>query len=519
VWPSNNKVRVSLKSPHAEQERFINSRAKRKIIRAGRRSGKTVGVGILAVQRFLAGARILYVAPVLEQTDCFWGEVKRALASAVAEGMFTKSETDRTIEKPDSKQRIKAATGWDPDVLRSDYADLIIFDEWQLQRESMWGEVASPMLLDTFGDAVFIYTPISLHSRTSSRAEDPRHAARMFKMAEQDRSGRWEAFSFSSHANPHISKAALEAIAYDMTALAIKQEIYAQDVDEVPGALWKQADIDKNRVAEHPPLTRIVVAVDPSGSSRRTADECGISICGAGEDGHGYVLADRSGRMSPEVWAATAIAAYHEFACDCILAETNYGGEMVRLTLQTADANVPFEAVTASRGKLIRAEPVSALYQKGRIHHVGTFPELEDQLCSYAGSGESPGRLDSVVWCLSNLMLGNTSLGYLEWLQTKGAAFLAQLEAGLRWNPKTKSLAPAPAPAADPPQPSAATKAFVSLRASTSSCPECGSAATVPANGRTHCNQCGSDFGGELYVTTTGFGPTGMPMLIRKRIT
>lgn len=229
---------VHLRRPHARQREFLESPAKRKVIRAGRRGGKTTGVGIMAVEAFLAGRRVLYAAPTQEQVDAFWWEVKRALAEPIDAGVFVKNESLHIIELPGTKQRIRAKTAWNADTLRGDYADLLILDEWQLMDEQAWELVGAPMLLDNDGDAVFVYTPPSLASRSVSKARDPRHAAKMFKRAQTDRTGRWEAFHFTSRDNPHISAEALADLAADMTELAIRQEIEAEDVDEPPGAVY-----------------------------------------------------------------------------------------------------------------------------------------------------------------------------------------------------------------------------------------------------------------------------------------
>jgi len=171
---------VHLRRPHASQQGFIDSNAKRKVIRAGRRSGKTVGIAIKATKEFLAGRRILYAAPTQEQVDRFWEEVKRALADPIEANVYYKNETRHLIEIPGTEQRIRAKTAWNADTLRGDYADLLILDEWQLMDEDAWEFVGAPMLLDHNGDAVFIYTPPSLRSRSVTKARDPRHAAKLF---------------------------------------------------------------------------------------------------------------------------------------------------------------------------------------------------------------------------------------------------------------------------------------------------------------------------------------------------
>ena len=404
--PAPLEYRVRLKRPHAQQQAFIESLAKRKIVRAGRRSGKTTGSAIKAIQSFLERKRVLYATPTVDQIGRFWHEVTGALAEPIGAGMFYKNETEHIIEILGTETRIRAKTAWNADTLRGDYADLLILDEWQLMDEDAWEVVGAPMLADHNGDAIFIYTPASLHSHSTSKARDPLHAARMFKAATLDKTGRWEAFTFPSSANPYISGVALNELTQDMTSLAYRQEILAEDVDEIPGALWKRAMFNERRRLDS--YARIVVALDPSVTSSETADECGMMVCGKGQDGHGYLLDDFSIRASPEKWARRAIQAYQEHKADLIIAESNNGGEMVRLVLQAVDPSVPVKLVTASRGKHVRAEPVAALYEKRQIWHAKAFPILEDELCLWTpDSSESPNRLDALVWGMTELMLGS----------------------------------------------------------------------------------------------------------------
>lgn len=201
---------------------------------------------------------------------------------------------------------------------------------------------------------------------------------------------------------------------YEGTRLG-QQELYARILDDVPGALWKQSIIDELRVVNHPPLARIVVAIDPAVTSGEESDETGIVAVGIGDNGQGYVLADMTLRGSPAEWATTAIRAYHARQADRIIGEVNNGGEMVGHTLSTIDSTVSYKAVRASRGKYTRAEPIAALYEKGMIHHVGVFPELEDQMCTWVPGEKSPDRMDALVWGMTELMLENSSgpLAYL----------------------------------------------------------------------------------------------------------
>jgi len=169
---------------------------------------------------------------------------------------------------------------------------------------------------------------------------------------------------------------------YDGTRLG-RQELEGEFLDDNPDALWRRKDIDDYRVSDCPPLSQIVVAVDPAAKSEKTSDDTGIVVVGKGHDGHGYVLEDVTMHGTPAEWARAAITAYHKHKANWIVAETNQGGEMVEYTIQSIDKDspIPYKAVHATRGKEIRAEPISALYQQGRIHHFGAFKELEDEMC------------------------------------------------------------------------------------------------------------------------------------------
>lgn len=223
------EIAVHLRQPHPRQAEFIDSKAKRIVIRAGRRSGKTVGVAIKSLMAFLDGRRVLYAAPTSEQTDRFWYEIVTALAEAIQAGVYTLNKSERYIERPGTLNRIKAKTAWDADSLRGDYADLLVLDEWQLTNEDAWDVVGAPMLIDTNGDAIFIYTPPSLRSAGISKAHDPRHAAKMFKQAGEDTTGRWARFHFTSLDNPYNSVEGLAEVSRDMSQAAYRQEILAED--------------------------------------------------------------------------------------------------------------------------------------------------------------------------------------------------------------------------------------------------------------------------------------------------
>ena len=194
---------------------------------------------------------------------------------------------------------------------------------------------------------------------------------------------------------------------YEGTRLG-RQELHAEVLDDVQGALWSRDLLEEHRVTKEPNLTRIVVAIDPAAGSKNENAETGIVVVGLGDEGHGYVLDDVSLRGTPNDWGRAAVAAYHRHKADLIVAEANQGGDMVSHTLRTVDTNAPIKMVHASRGKRTRAEPISALYEQGRIHHLGFHAELEDQLCSWVpDQSASPDRLDALVWGLTEILLGN----------------------------------------------------------------------------------------------------------------
>jgi phage terminase large subunit-like protein len=201
---------------------------------------------------------------------------------------------------------------------------------------------------------------------------------------------------------------------YEGTRLG-RQELEAELLEDVPGALWNRGVIEAARAYAVPALLRVVVAIDPAASSSAGSDETGIIVAGKDEAGQGWVLADASGRYQPTEWARAAISAYRAHGADRIVAEVNNGGDMVEATIRMIDPNAPFAAVRASRGKVTRAEPVAALYEQGRVRHLGTFPQLEDQMCGFTrglsgesdtrSMGYSPDRVDALVWALTDLLV------------------------------------------------------------------------------------------------------------------
>jgi phage terminase large subunit-like protein len=193
-----------------------------------------------------------------------------------------------------------------------------------------------------------------------------------------------------------------------------RQELYAEVLTDVEGALWNYKDIEQTRIKkdELPNMERIVVSIDPAVTNKVTSDETGIIVAGKGVDNRYYILKDCSIKTTPEKWMRKAIDEYYIYEADRIIAEVNNGGDLVEKLLRTIDNDISYKAVRATRGKTVRAEPISALYEQKKVSHVGIFNELEEQLCSYTGGTKSPDRFDALVWALTEL---STSSGKIYW--------------------------------------------------------------------------------------------------------
>ena len=214
----------------------------------------------------------------------------------------------------------------------------------------------------------------------------------------------------------NLAESALEMMRerYEGTTLG-RQELYAEVVEDVDGALWSPSLIDNARLSPdtEKELTNIIVAIDPAVTSNENSDETGIIVVGKDQRNHFYVLEDSSGKWTADEWARKAINLFYDWDADRIVAETNNGGDLVERLLRNFDVNIPYRSVQATRGKLVRAEPIASLYEQRRVHHLGVFSELESQMCTYTGQlRPSPDRLDALVWGLTEL---SKSKGQINW--------------------------------------------------------------------------------------------------------
>ena len=214
----------------------------------------------------------------------------------------------------------------------------------------------------------------------------------------------------------NLAESAIEQLKdkYEGTRLG-RQELYAEVLTDIEGALWGYSAFEDHRLTKEslPEMQRIVVGVDPAVTNNKTSDETGIVVAGRGVDNRFYVLSDSSGKYSPDGWARQVVDEFYLNGADRIIAEVNNGGDLVKKMIYNIDSHVAYKDVRATRGKMVRAEPISALYEQGKVSHVGLFPELENQMCTYTGeASKSPDRLDALVWALTEL---SQSSGMAKW--------------------------------------------------------------------------------------------------------
>lgn len=211
--------------------------------------------------------------------------------------------------------------------------------------------------------------------------------------------------------NPFLPEEFHSALAAQYTSHMSQQELEGRFIENVEGALWRLDWIDRTRVKAAPDLTRVVVAIDPAGTHKPGSDRTGIAVAGKGVDGDWYVLHGFGYKLSPQGWATKAIDLYEQYKADRIIAERNNGGEMVEATIRGVGRSVPLRTITASRGKAVRAEPIAALYEAGRVHHVGTHAQLEDEMCAFPVANEHDDMVDALVYALTELRQSGVFVG------------------------------------------------------------------------------------------------------------
>jgi predicted phage terminase large subunit-like protein len=285
-------------------------------------------------------------------------------------------------------------TADEPDVLRGPQCHKLWADElasWKYAQET-WDNALMGLRMGLHPQAIVTTTPRPIQILKDIIKDEDNHIT--------------SGSTFENKAN--LSSVFFKKVVsrYEGTRLG-RQELYAELLEDIEGALWTQKMIEKAHVSKAPDLARIIVAIDPAVTSQKDSDETGIIIAGLGLDGRCYVLEDISGIYSPHEWARLAIGAYQEHKADRIIGEANNGGDLIEEVIRTLDGSVSYSKVHASRGKVTRAEPVVSLYEQNRVKHVGSLSDLETQMTTWAAKeGEkSPDRVDALVWGVTELML------------------------------------------------------------------------------------------------------------------
>jgi phage terminase large subunit-like protein len=366
------------------------------LLLAGRGFGKTRCLVEWANWRIETGAKLINVVGATAL------DVSKVLVEGPSGFLASAPPWNRPIYQP-SRSRLKWQNGAvanlfsaeEPDRLRGPQCDTAIADElaaWKYPEA--WDQLQFGLRLGTDPRVAVATTPRPTPLIKSLLADSTTAVTR--------------GTTYENKAN--LAPQFLEAIVkrYEGTRLG-RQELDGEVIDDAPGALWKRDQIELHRQPNPPQMARVVVAVDPSVSATSESAETGIVVAGLGVDGHGYLLSDESLKQpTPEQWGSQAIVAYRKFQADRIVGEVNNGGDLVESNVRAIDKSVPFKQVRASRGKAVRAEPIASFGEQGRLHHVGIFPVLEDQLCQWEPgvSTWSPNRLDALVWAFTELMLG-----------------------------------------------------------------------------------------------------------------
>lgn len=426
------------------------------LILAGRGYGKTrVGAEMVRIWKKQGYKRINFIAATADDLrDTMVEGESGILAICPNNERPIYRVSKRRLEWPDGSRSLLFSAE-EPDRLRGKQHDKLWGDEpasWQY--DDAWDQAMFGLRLGDNPQCVATTTPKPTKLIRTIMADPSTHITRGTTYENRD-----------NLANTFYTKIITR---YEGTRLG-RQELMGEVLDDNPGALFHLSDVDGARVQKLPPLSRIVVALDPATTSNEDSDEWGIIA--AGIDGrfpeHGYVIADESNIYTPNEAAKQAVRLYHRLGADRVVGEANNGGDMIEALLRNEDANVSYKKVTASRGKVIRAEPVSALYEQRRIHHHGTFGALESQMVNWnpRTDDDSPDRMDAMVWAMTELFSGTD--GWAGFVKSEGEAAIA------------KGLAPAP------PGP----RLLVDGR-NKDIC-ECGSTFWITVKGTQNCMKCG----------------------------
>ena len=386
---------------HKPTARFI-------IVPAGRRFGKTKGVANASIEWMLEGKKILWGDTISSNIDRYvdryfkpelitsklnytWSTQKKVLQLDISNGYID----FRSADRPENWE------GFGYDIIILNEAGII------LKNEYLYTNAVIPMLMDS-PNSILIAVGTPKGKITKENKEHRFYS--LYKRA-KDNDPTHELFQFSSYDNPFLSQTDIKELEEEMRIMnpqMVQQEIYGQFVEGAAGELWDEVIIERCRIKIAPEMKRITVNIDPAISATAESDETGITVTGKDSLGNGYVLADESGRYSPDQWATISCDLVKKWNADCIVAEKNQGGDMITNVLRNKNGNIRVKLVTATKGKFVRAEPIYSLYEQGKIFHVGYHNRLEAQMCMFTSElKNSPDRVDSLVWGFTELMLGN----------------------------------------------------------------------------------------------------------------
>jgi phage terminase large subunit-like protein len=292
------------------------------------------------------------------------------------------------------KTVITFKTADNPDSLYGEDVYAFVFDEFSRAKEEAWHALRTTITY-TNARGKFIGNVVGKNwaSKMAQKAKKGMANFEYFKVT-----------AYDGVAAGILKQSQIDEAREELPSRIFKM-LYEAEISEVEGALWQWDLIENSRVLEAPEMARIVIPIDPSVTSDINSDETGIVPVGLGVDGHYYVLHDYSGIMSPSAWGAKVVTAYHDLKADRIIGEANNGGDMIEAIIRNIDKSVSYRKVTATRGKVLRAEPIVSLYERGLVHHVGNLNGLEDQMISWNATdgSKSPDRIDSLVWGLTEL--------------------------------------------------------------------------------------------------------------------
>ena len=389
-----SRIRLKLHEPHATQAIVKAELGRFNILRMGRRWGKTTFSQDYFHADILAGYPCAFISPTYKMLSDVWREYRNVFEPIMS-------------YKNEQEKRLEFVTGgsldfWSfesPHSIRGHKYRKVFGDEAAMVKElsMIWNEIMLATLIDYKGEAILASTPRGNND-----------------FRKLDESSDWKSFHYTTYDNPILDRDEIKTIENSMTARASRQEIYAEYIDNAEDAIFKIDDIDNNRVDETPnDLQLIFIGVDPAVTSHSKSNMTGIVVAGKRDDDY-YIFGDASGIYKPSVWAEKVVNLYDLHKADRVIGEVNNGGELVEANLRTVRQNISYTSVRATRGKAVRAEPIAALYEQGRVHHVGHLRDLETQMITWSPSeDESPDRVDALVWAIT-AMMGKQKITVLE---------------------------------------------------------------------------------------------------------